>query len=207
MQPYSEEFRARNVNWCFFVGTFLVNNVAHKFITLVSASGVASSLCILHLPGADTWIKSVLCSKNDMVVKGQAELSNEVSLGKLQPFFCYTPPLSSRLITNFTMASRFSCHLWKFSTKCVFFSFPSTRFSLWSPTRVLWPLLELNEPSLIIKGISGVQQWRCCILQALWWLFLVFEISMCLMRCVLIAFPVSHTLLSRGHNGMFHIFP
>lgn len=96
---------------------------------------------------------------------------------------------------------------------CVFLSFPLHLHYSSSPcssSRVLWPSLELNELSLIIKGISGVEflQWRCRILQALW-LFLVFEMSVARVLNVLCShcvLCVPHSAI-RGHNGMFHIFP
>lgn len=121
----------------------------------------------------------------------------------VQPFSCYTPPLSSRLIKNFTMASHNFHHLRKISAKNVcLFLFPlrlHCSFSPCSSTRVLWPSLELNELRLIIKGISGVEflQWCCCILQALW-LFLVFEMSVARVLNVL----CSHCALCVPHSAI-----
>ena len=135
----------------------------------------------------------------------------------VQPLSCCTPPLSSRLIKNFTMASHnFHNHLQKkiISTLCVcvcvcvcvcaclFFLHLLLHYSflsLRSSARVLWPSLELNELSLIIRGISGVEFGGgvCCILQALPPL-LKWASPACKMCCVHIVFFRVSTLCYQG---------
>lgn len=137
----------------------------------------------------------------------------------VKPISCFTPPLSSRLIKIFTMAFKPPPEFFLQNSHLSLFFNPqhslptvsNSHFLFFPFTWVLWPSLELNELSLIIKGISGVVfdsgfvvSYRHCggSLSCLKW-----ASPVCEMCCVLIGFSVSHSLLSGGHNGMFHIFP
>lgn len=71
-----------------------------------------------------------------MIVKGQkgTQLSNDVSLGETaaQPFSCYTPPLSSRLIKKFHHGfKQFSSHLQKrfLQNACLYLTPPFHSFA------------------------------------------------------------------------------